>query len=98
MKMPPLVLRKTVLDKLTMDFFLFSAFNKCMQKSDDVSPLYKKKIINGVRQYSHCCLPLESEPMKSGNVWMGEKFPIEAFLKLLSAVLLWCSALKKICY
>lgn len=24
---------------------------------------------------------------------MGEKFPIEAFLKLLSAVLLWCSAL-----
>lgn len=52
-----------------------------------------KKIINGVRQYFHCHLPLESEPTKSGNVWMGEKFPIEAFLKLLSAVLLWCSAL-----
>lgn len=41
--MPPLVLRKTVLDKLTMDFFLFNAFNKRMQKSDAVSPLYLKK-------------------------------------------------------
>lgn len=45
-----------------------------MQKSDFVSPLNlkKNKLINGVRQYFHCHLPLESEP-KDQAMFEGEK-------------------------
>lgn len=51
--MPPLVLRKIVLGKLTTEL-VFNAFNKCMQKN--------------VFVYFHCSLLLEFEPSETGNV------------------------------
>lgn len=73
MKMPPLALRKTVLDKLTMDFFfLMPSINACRKVMLFLLFIKKNKLINGVGQYFHCHLPLESEP-KDQAMFEGEK-------------------------
>lgn len=63
-------------------FFLMPSINACRKMFLFFFFLFKKLLINGVRQYFHCSLLLEFESIETGNVWIGEKLPIEAFPKL----------------
>lgn len=67
--MPPLILRKTVLYKVTMGcfFFLMPPRNAC--RKTVLFFLKKDGFMNWIRQYFHCSLLSGFESIETRNVW-----------------------------